>query len=114
MRCFVSLYCIIRRVLRVLRAGGGDAALARGRAGITSPLEYHMFAKRMDMATLTSATGYGAWRVKRHLKPHIFNKLTDAKLKPYCEAMDILPEELRRLPVQEPGESPEVPAESKA
>ena len=91
-----------------------DAALARGRAGITSPLEYHMFAKRMDMATLTSATGYGAWRVKRHLKPHIFNKLTDAKLKPYCEAMDILPEELRRLPVQEPGESPEVPAESKA
>lgn len=75
-----------------------DAALARARAGQTSPLDYHMLAKRMDMATLTAATGYGAWRVKRHLRPGIFSKLPDSKLAPYCEAMDITVEELRSLP----------------
>ena len=75
-----------------------DAALQRARIGETSPLEYHMYAKRMDLATLTSSTGYGAWRVKRHLKPSIFAKLPDSKLAPYCEAMDMTPEELRSLP----------------
>lgn len=75
-----------------------DVALARGLAGETSPLEYHMFDKRMDMATLTSSTGYGAWRVKRHLKPAIFNKLPDAKLEPYCEALGIDIATLKSLP----------------
>lgn len=75
-----------------------NAALKRGLAGETSPLEFHMFDKRMDMATLTSSTGYGAWRVKRHLKPKIFNALSDAKLTPYCDAMGIDIATLRGLP----------------
>ena len=78
-----------------------DDALKRARAGETSALEYHMYAKRMDMATLAAATGYGAWRVKRHLKPAIFAKLPDAKLAPYCEAMDIALQELRTLPTED-------------
>lgn len=79
-----------------------NAALKRGLAGETSPLEYHMFDKRMDMATLTSSTGYGAWRVKRHLKPKIFNSLPDAKLAPYCEAMGIDLQTLKSLPEASP------------
>lgn len=77
-----------------------DAALKRGLVGETSPLEFHMFDKRMDMATLTSSTGYGAWRVKRHLKPNIFNALPDKKLEPYCEAMGIDLQTLKSLPEQ--------------
>ena len=77
-----------------------DAALKRGLAGETSPLEFHMFDKRMDMATLTSSTGYGAWRVKRHLQPKIFNTLPDKKLEPYCEAMGIDLKTLKSLPEQ--------------
>ncbi len=73
-------------------------ALARVRLGATSTLDYHMLARRMDMATLAATTGYGVWRIKRHLKPAIFAKLPDAKLTPYCEAMDISVETLRSLP----------------
>lgn len=75
-----------------------DEALARAHAGQASPLEYHMYARRMDVATLSATTGIWVWRVKRHLKPAVFAKLDEKILNRYAFAMGVAPEELRRLP----------------
>jgi len=75
-----------------------DEALARARAGQTSPLEFHMYDRRMDLATLTATTGIWAWRVKRHLKPGVFAKLSDKILARYAFAMGVTVDELRHLP----------------
>ena len=75
-----------------------DEALERARAGKTSPLEYHMFRRRMEVATLSAASGVWAWRVKRHFRPEVFAKLDDKTLQHYAETMGISVEELRNLP----------------
>lgn len=95
----VEAYATVQAV-EALEAQTADA-LKRARAGETSPLDYHMLARRMDMATLAATTGYGAWRIKRHLKPDVFAKLPDKKLAPYCEAMDIDLATLRSLPPED-------------
>jgi hypothetical protein len=73
-------------------------ALRRALAGETSPLEYHMFARRMDFDTLASVSGVWHWRLRRHLRPGVFAKLPDRLLRRYAEAMGITPAELRALP----------------
>lgn len=75
-----------------------EEALARARAGDSSPLEYHMFAQRLELPTLAQAAGLWQWRVKRHLKPAVFAKLGDALLARYAEAMGISVDQLRALP----------------
>ncbi len=77
-----------------------EAALARARAGETSPLEYHMFAQRMDLATLSATTGIWAWRVKRHFKPAVFARLSEKMLARYAFAMGVTVDQLRHLPKQ--------------
>jgi hypothetical protein len=73
-------------------------ALRRALAGETSPLEYHMFARRMDFDTLASVSGVWHWRLRRHLRPGVFAKLPDRLLRRYADAMGITPAELRALP----------------
>ncbi len=75
-----------------------EEALKRARAGEASTLEYHMYRRRMDVATLSATTGIWSWRVKRHLKPDVFARLNDALLARYAFAMGVTPEELRKLP----------------
>lgn len=75
-----------------------DAALARARAGLTAPLEYHMYARRMDLQTLAQSAGLMRWRVRRHLKPAVFARLPDKLLRRYAEALGLSVDELRRLP----------------
>jgi len=77
-----------------------EEALARARAGQTSPLEYHMFARRMDVATLSATTGVWAWRVKRHFQPAVFARLNEKLLARYAFAMGVSVDELRNLPAQ--------------
>jgi hypothetical protein len=73
-------------------------ALDRARAGLAAPLEHHMHARRMDMSTLSVATGYPQWRIRRHLRADVFSKLADAKLEPYAKALGMTVAELRSLP----------------
>lgn len=73
-------------------------ALTRARAGETSPLEFHMFDRRMELATLVATSGFWSWRVKRHFKPEVFAKLDDRTLARYAECMGISVEQLRSLP----------------
>ncbi len=74
-----------------------DDALDRARRGETSPMEYHMFRQRMDVLTLSQATGIWRWRVRRHLRPVHFARLTPALLTRYAEAMGLAPEQLKTL-----------------
>jgi hypothetical protein len=75
-----------------------DDAWARARRGDTSPLEYHMFRRRMDLALLAQTSGFWQWRVRRHLRPHIFVRLPRRILDRYAEALGLSVPELTRLP----------------
>ncbi|MCJ8500179.1 hypothetical protein [Desulfatitalea alkaliphila] len=66
-----------------------EAAKARILAGRTSPIEYFLNRRLMDLAALAQAMGIGKWRVKRHLKPRVFNKLNDKLLQRYASLFRI-------------------------
>lgn len=63
----------------------------------TSPIEYYMELHKMDLPILASYIGLWKWRVKRHFKPHIFNKLSDKILKKYADIFEISIEELKDI-----------------
>lgn len=75
-----------------------DALAARARervrAGQAAPLEYHMYRARMDIPLLAQASGLWQWRVRRHLRPAIFRKLSLALRARYAEALGLTPAEL--------------------
>jgi len=75
------------------------AAEARARAlsGAASPLEYHMYAARMDLALLSQTTGMWQWRIRRHFRQEIFKKLSPAVKRCYAEALGITPEGLEKV-----------------
>lgn len=75
-----------------------QAALQRARKGDSSPLEYHMYAQRMDVPTLAQATGLWQWRIRRHLRADVFSKLAESRLQQYAEALGIRVATLRTLP----------------
>lgn len=74
------------------------AAHARGSAGQSSPLEYWMYARRMDLPLLAQSTGIWQWRVRRHFRPEIFGRLGASLLARYAEALGITVEQLKTLP----------------
>lgn len=55
----------------------------------TSPIEYFMYIRRMDLTTLAQAMGLFKWQVKRHLKPEIFRKLNEPVLQQYADLFRI-------------------------
>ena len=75
-----------------------EQAFDRNIKGITSPLEYHMYANRLNIATLSQSTGIFQWRIKRHLRPKIFKGLDTKLLTRYADAMGISLEQLAHLP----------------
>jgi hypothetical protein len=72
---------------------------ARGRvlAGRSSPLEYHMYRARMDVALLAQATGLWRWRVRRHFRPEVFARLPLRLRRRYADALGMEPAALERL-----------------
>jgi hypothetical protein len=74
-----------------------EQARARVLAGATSPLEYHMYRARMDVALLSQTTGLWRWRVRRHFKPAAFARLRLALRKRYADALGIAVEALDRM-----------------
>lgn len=73
-------------------------AHARAKAGLGSPLEYHMFARRMDAVLLADISGFWLWRVRRHLRPGAFAGLAPADQARYAEALGLSVEALLTLP----------------
>jgi hypothetical protein len=72
-------------------------ARERVRAGETSPLEYHMYRARMDVALLAQTTGLWRWRVRRHFKPRVFARLPLSLRELYAEALGISVESMGKV-----------------
>ncbi len=85
---------VTRQALEVL-AAQAETARQRALRGEASPLEYHMFRSRMDLPLLAQSTGIWQWRVRRHFRPEIFSKLSNAILSRYSEAMGVPMEKLQ-------------------
>jgi len=75
-------------------------AWQRARDGATSPLEFHMYQRRMDITTLAQVTGLWRWRIRRHLLPKHFTRLSARVLQRYADALDLTAAELTSLPSQ--------------
>ncbi|MFV0276113.1 MAG: hypothetical protein ACK5HY_02870 [Parahaliea sp.] len=73
-------------------------ARERVERGLSSPLEYHMYRNRMDLALLSQCTGFFKWQVRRHLRPAVFARLSDRQLQRYLAAFNLNADELRSLP----------------
>ena len=74
------------------------AARSRVEAGISSPLEYWMYARRMDLATLAQSSGIWRWRIRRHFRPAVFARLSPALLDRYADALGISRQALGQVP----------------
>jgi hypothetical protein len=64
-----------------------------------SPLMFFMERSVMDIGILSSYTGFFKWQIKRHLKPAVFNKLSNKKLNKYAEAFNVTIDELKTMNV---------------
>ncbi|PKA98663.1 hypothetical protein B0O79_2351 [Flavobacteriaceae bacterium MAR_2009_75] len=63
----------------------------------TSPIEYYMELHKMDLPILASYAGMWQWRVKRHFKPPVFEKLSLKTLQKYADIFEISIEELKQI-----------------
>lgn len=112
-----ALYAVdARGAYRIVRSAGWEAeeivldqalaeceeqaadAHARALRGETSPLEYHMYARRMDVLVLAQSTGFFRWQVRRHLRPGAFRRLSAARRARYANALGVGVQELGSLP----------------
>lgn len=75
-----------------------EAARLRAARGESSPLEFHMYDRRMDLPTLAQTTGLWRWRVRRHLRAEVFRKLPERLLRRYADALGISLQDLKALP----------------
>jgi len=73
-------------------------ALQRVQRGESSPLEYHMYAQRMDLLMLSQAVGRFQWRIKRHFTMKNFAKLTPQQLDLYARVLGITVDQLKVVP----------------
>jgi hypothetical protein len=65
------------------------------KAGIVSPIVYFMELHKMDWITLASYVDMWQWRVRRHSKPSVFEKMSDKLLQKYADAFEISINELK-------------------
>ena len=66
--------------------------------GALSPLAYHMVSRMMTTRILAQSAGFMSWRVRRHLKPRVFGRLSVSILERYAEQLDLSIEQLRSVP----------------
>ncbi|MBU4262459.1 MAG: hypothetical protein KKC76_11410 [Proteobacteria bacterium] len=64
-------------------------------AGQVSCLHYYMTANQMDPALLAQYVGQSRWKVRLHLVPFIFNRLSANTLRIYAELFRISLDDLR-------------------
>lgn len=67
----------------------------------TSPIEYYMEYHKMDLPILASYVGMWKWRVKRHFKPQVFQKLSDKILQKYADVFEISIQQLKNIQLHE-------------
>ena len=78
-----------------------DEAYADAEAGKCSALVFHMYDKRLDLLSLSQATGLFQWRIKRHFRADVYKKLSDKILLRYADVMGLSLQEIKKLPKRE-------------
>ncbi len=66
-----------------------------------SPVLFFMELRLMDTGIVSAYTGFWKWQVKRHLKPAVFEKLSEKKLQRYATAFNVSITELKTMEVHE-------------
>jgi hypothetical protein len=74
-----------------------NAAKERVLKGETSPIDYYMVKCIMDVKLCSEFTGFSKHKVKQHLKPKVFKKLSGEILQRYATAFEISVEEFTGL-----------------
>jgi len=69
--------------------------------GKASQLLFFMEYRLMDVGIVAGYTGFWKWQIKRHLKPGVFNKLSDKQLQKYAVAFNTKVEDLKSMTVHE-------------
>ena len=87
---------VTRQAVEDLERRAADAA-ARAQAGVASPLEYHMYRARMDLALLSQTTGLWRWRIRRHFRPEVFSRISKKIKQRYSEALGVTLERLEKI-----------------
>ena len=72
-----------------------EAAKEKIKRKEASPILYFMELRLMDLEIVAAYTGFWKWQIKRHLKPRVFEKLSERKLKKYAEVFEVSVEELK-------------------
>ncbi|HEV3252070.1 MAG TPA: hypothetical protein VGZ71_14015 [Puia sp.] len=62
-----------------------------------SPLLYFMELRLMDVPIVAAYTGFWNWQVRRHMKPEVFERLSDKKLRKYAETFEVSVEHLKTM-----------------
>ena len=66
-----------------------------------SPILFFMEKNVMNLAILSSYTGFFKWQIKRHLKLGVFKKLSSKKLSRYAEVFNVSIDELKTMEVHD-------------
>jgi hypothetical protein len=66
-----------------------------------SPVLFFMERRIMDFTVISAYTGFWKWQIKRHMKPGVFKKLSEKKLKRYAEAFNVSVEDFINMNVHE-------------
>ena len=74
-----------------------DAARKKVENGELSPLAFHMAKNMMDPKLLAKYIGFSSGKVRDHLKPESFSKLSQETLKKYADVFNITPEKLLKV-----------------
>jgi len=64
---------------------------------MASPILFFLELRIMDLPTLSAYTGFWKWKIKRHMKPGVFKKLSDKKLKVYADVFETSVETLKNF-----------------
>lgn len=65
--------------------------------GEASPVVYYMEKNLLDPMNLSMMAGIAVWRVKRHLKPSVFNRLNEKTLQKYATAFNVTIDQLKTV-----------------
>ncbi len=69
------------------------------RQGDKSPLYFLMVKNLMDISILSSYTGFWRFRLRRHFKPEVYEKLSDKILLKYADVFSMTLKELKEFEV---------------
>jgi hypothetical protein len=74
-----------------------EEARQKVKAGLASPILYYMEKTLVTPLDLSMHAGIMVWRVKRHLKPRVFNRLSEKTLRKYTCVFNITLDQLKNI-----------------